>query len=75
MSEVVLVGLINGLAFWQQYLFLWFLACAANSAFGFYWASTGSPGEAVWVEGIVVVALGGFCLCRAMMIVWGRVKR
>jgi len=72
MSEVFLVSLVNVLTFWQKDLFLWFLACAVNVRFGFGWAATGSAGDAIWTEGIVVIALGTFCLCRAVMLIAGR---
>lgn len=69
---IILVCGINALTFWQKDLFLWFLASGVNEAFGFYYASNNTVGSAAWVTGICVVALGGFCVMRAVMLLAAR---
>lgn len=75
MSSIVgfmIITLITLLAFWQgqKYLYLWFLACVADTYFGFTWAATGSAGSAVWAEGLAMVVLGGYCLIIVLMTLW-----
>ncbi len=66
MTEVVLIGMLNALAFWQKNLFLYLLMVPANIMFGFSWASAGAVGSAIWVEGIIIVAVGTFALYRVV---------
>ncbi len=66
--SLLVVAFINILAFKYgdepDNLFLWFLPVAANGTFGSYLATTGTPGSALWVEGICIIVLSGFILCR-----------
>lgn len=79
MSEVALVGGLNALAFWRNRdadgLFLLFLCVPVDETFGFYWASTGTVGDRLWIQGICVVVLGGYMLYRAMLQCWPNMWR
>ncbi len=69
--EILVVALINTLCFWRRdNTILWFLCCVVDTMFGYYWASTGTVGDHIWVEGIVIVVIGGYCLFTVMFKFW-----
>jgi hypothetical protein len=71
---IVILSLINALAFWQRHIFFYLLAGVGDWVFGLYYAWLNDPlvnksveGSPTWVIGVLIFVLGCFCLVRAVM--------
>jgi hypothetical protein len=76
---IVLVALINALAFWQRHIFIYLITAAVDLTFGFYYAfqidpftHTAVEGTTTWIVGAVIAVIGIFCLFRVGMKLFGR---
>ncbi len=79
---ILILTLINMLAFWQRHIFLYMLAGPADIVFGLYYAWQTDPfknASVIWsptfVVGVIVVIIGAFCLVRSFMKIIDRVRR
>lgn len=76
---ILLLVVVNGLAFWQRHEFLYLLSAVGDVTFGLYYAwqsdpFTGVPTEwgATFTVGVLVVLVGIFCVYRVAVKIWRR---
>lgn len=74
---IMLLALINALAFWQRHIFLYFLISVPDVVFGLYYTFqkdplTGTSQEytPTWYVGVVIGVIGVFCLWRGADKLW-----
>jgi len=74
---VLILALLNALAFWQRHIFLYILAGGPDIVFGLYYAFQTDPlthtavqYTPTWYAGIVIVIVGVFCVWRAASKLW-----
>lgn len=63
-----LVVIIVGLAFWQQNLFLFILACPVSIVYGLLTADSATINTPLWVASIAIVIIGLYCLYKAVIL-------
>ncbi len=76
---VLIVALLNALAFWQRHVFLYILAAIIDIPFGLYYAWQVDPlvgaaqlWSATFITGALITVIGFFCVFRTVMKLIGR---
>jgi hypothetical protein len=64
---LLIVTLLNALAFWQKHPFLYCLMVPLDIVYGLYYTVGNTEGSGAWVAGIIIALVGTFCLFRVVM--------
>ena len=74
---ILIIALLNALAFWQRHIFIYFLVAIPDCVFGLFYAFQSDPltGKSAeytptWYVGATVGVIGVFCLYRGIDKLW-----